>query len=95
MQSIFVGAIGQKIILEVDVDISAATTRRIYYRRSDGTLGYWTAIEETTTSISYTTTAATEIPVGNDGIWKLQAYIVTPTWTNHGEIARLLVKETV
>lgn len=95
MQSVFVGAIGQKIILDVGVDISAATTKQIKYRRADGTLSTWTAAEETTTSISYTTTAATDIPIGNDGIWKLQAYVITPTWTDHGEIARLLVKETL
>jgi len=95
MQEIFEGAVGQKIILDVDVDISAATTRRIKYRRPDGTLSYWTATEETTTSISYTTVAATDIPKGSDGIWKLQAYVVTPAWTNHGEVDRLLVKETL
>ena len=95
MQEISIGAIGQKIILNVEANISAATTRQIKYQRPDGTLGYWAAAQETTTSISYTTVAATDIPVGNNGIWKLQAYIVTPAWTNHGKIARLLVKETL
>lgn len=93
MASVYVGAIGQKIILNVGVDISAATTRRIKYLKPDGTSSYWTAAQETTTSISYTTTAATDFDVS--GSWQIQAYIVTPTWTDHGCIARLTVKATL
>lgn len=95
MPSVYVGAIGQKITLRVGVDISTATTRQIKYRRPDGTLSNWTAAQESTTSISYTTTADTDLPIGSDGDWKLQAYIVTPTWADHGEVARLRVKETL
>jgi len=91
--SVFIGAIGKKIVLNVGVNISAATTRQIKYEKPSGTTGYWTAVEESTTSISYTTTAATDL--NEDGNWKLQAYIVTPTWTDHGNIARMLVKETL
>lgn len=91
--SVFVGALGKKIVLNVGVDISAATTRQIKYEKPDGTTGYWTAVEESTTSISYTTTAATDLD--DKGNWKLQAYIVTPTWTDHGNIARMTVKETL
>ena len=91
--SIFVGAIGQKIVLNVEVGISAATTRRIKYQKPDGTNGYWTAAEESTTSISFTTTVITDL--NDDGNWKLHAYVITPVWTNHGDITRMLVKETL
>ena len=91
--SVFKGTIGQKIILSVGVDISAATTRQIKYRKPDGTTGAWTAIEESTTSISYTTTAVTDLNIS--GTWQLQAYVITPSWTTHGEIVRLKVKETL
>jgi len=91
--SVFIGALGKKIVLNVGIDISAATTRQIKYEKPDGTTSYWTAIEESTTSISFTTTAATDLDL--DGNWKLQAYIVTPTWTDHGNITRMLVKETL
>lgn len=90
---VFQGAIGQKIVLNVEVDISAATTRRINYTKADGTTSYWTAAEESTTSISYTTTSASDLNV--KGIWKLQAYIVTPVWTDYGDIVQMLVKPTL
>ena len=80
-----------KIILNVGVNIEAATTRQIKYRKPDGTSGYFTATEESSTSISYTTVAITDLNL--KGNWKLQSYIITPTWTNHGDIIRLTVKE--
>jgi len=91
--SVFVGTLGKKIVLKVGVNISTATTRQIKYEKPSGTTGYWTAAQESTTSISYTTTAATDLD--EDGNWKLQAYIVTPTWTEHGNITRMRVKETL
>ena len=91
--SVFVGAIGQKIVLDVGVDISAATTKQIKYQKPNGTTGNWTAAEETTTSISYTTTAATDLDV--DGTWRFQAYVITSSWTKHGEIDKETIKETL
>ena len=89
--SVFTGAIGQVIVLDVGVNISAATTKRIKYEKPDGTTGYWTAAEESSTSISYTTTAASDLNI--KGTWKLQAYVVTSSWAKHGEIGRLVVKD--
>ena len=91
--AVFVNTVGKKIVLRVGVDISAATTRQIKYEKPSGTTGYWTAVEESTTSISYTTTAATDL--NEDGNWRLQAYIVTPTWTEHGNVTRMRVKEII
>lgn len=93
MEEVFEGTVGQKIILDVGVDITAATTKQIKYKKPNGPTQVWTATEETSTSISYTTTAASDIR--GPGMWLLQAYIVTPTWTDHGDVDRLLVKETL
>ena len=91
--STFVGATGKKIVCRCYIDISAATTKQIKYEKPDGTDGAWDASEETTTSLSYTTTAATDLNIAGD--WKFQPYVVTPTWTEHGEIDKLTVKETL
>ena len=91
--AVFLNTVGKKIVLRVGVDISAATTRQIKYEKPSGTTGYWTAAQESTTSISYTTTAATDL--NEEGNWKLQAYIVTPTWTEHGNVTRMRVKEII
>ena len=93
MESVFEGTVGQKIVLEVGVDITAATTKQIKYKKPNGPVQTWDAAEETSTSISYTTIASTDIQ--GVGIWQLQPYVVTPSWTDHGEIDRLLVKETL
>ena len=91
--SVFIGAISKKIVLNVGVNISTATTRQIKYEKPDGTTGYWTAAEESTTSISHTTVAATDL--NEDGNWKLQSYIVTPAWTEHGNVVRMRVRKSL
>lgn len=87
---IFQGAVGRKIVLKVYVDITSATILRIKYTKPDGTRGYFDAIENTPTSMSYTTVSKSDLDVL--GTWILQAYVVTPTWSDHGNIARLFVK---
>jgi len=89
---IFVGDTGTKIILNVGLDISAATLRQIKYLSPDSTVGAWTAAQETTTSISIVTTADT---LDARGRWQLQVYIETPTWQRHGEICTLEVSAVV
>ena len=93
MASYFEGSIGQKIICDCGVDISLATTRTIKYQKPNGTTGSWTAAQETTTSISYTTTAITDLNF--TGIWRFQSYVITPTWTHHGEIDKKMIKENL
>jgi hypothetical protein len=84
------GAVGLKIILNVGADVSSATTKHIKYLKPDGTIGYWEAEEESITSISYTTTSSSDLDI--KGLWRLQAYVVTPTWENYGEICELLIE---
>jgi len=82
---------GRKITLEIEADITAASVRQIKYEKADGTIGCWDAEEESPTSISYTTKTKKDIDVV--GTWKLQSYIVTPTWEDHGDPVQLIVKD--
>lgn len=90
MKKVYVGVVGYKIILNVVIDISGASVRKISYRKPDGTTGQWTAAEESTTSISYTTTAITDLDQA--GIWSLQSYVVK-TWKIPGKQYKLEVEE--
>lgn len=91
---IYVGEIGTTVSLECGLDISAATVRRIYYTKPDGTSSYWSASASGTTAMTYTTTAATDID--QVGVWRLRAYVVTPTYTSGiwGDIVTMTVKPT-
>ena len=90
---IYKGDIGIKIILDVGLDISAATITQIYYRKPGGDGGSWTAvIESGNTSISYTSLSGDFDEVG---VWKLQAHVVTPSWTQNGEIANVNVRPSL
>jgi hypothetical protein len=87
--SVFIGDTGIEIILDVGTNIAASSSRKIKYRKPSGDSGSWTAIQKTSTSIAYTTTATTDL--NEVGRWLLQAYVVTPSWTLSGKIARLNV----
>ncbi len=78
-----------KIVLNVGVDISAATVMRIKYCRPDSVTGYWSATAEGTTAITYTTITS-DLSVAGD--WRLQAYVEN-TWKRHGRIIRVRVEE--
>lgn len=91
--AIFVGAIKKKIILNVGVDINGAILMQIKYRKPDGTVGFWTANKESSTSISYITATTRDLDRG--GTWKFQAYIETPDWSDHGNIVELNIKEVL
>jgi nitrogen fixation protein FixH len=83
---------GKKIIVEVGMDISAASVLRIYYRKPDGTKSYWTATEHTARSITHTL-AASELDQA--GIWQVQPYAVVGDEEIFGDIERFLVKENL
>ena len=88
--AIFIGDTRTKIILDVGLDISAATVKEIKYINPDGTSGSWDAAQETTTSISFITIAGS---LNVAGKWKLQAYIETASWKRHGEIATMTISK--
>lgn len=86
--AVYKDAVGVKIILECGTTITAATTKQIKYRKPEGITGAWTAAQETSTSISYTTVAG---DLSFSGDIQLQAYVITPTWTLYNDITRLTV----
>ncbi len=79
-----VGVIGGKIILTVTETLVNPTVMKIYYKKPvTGDTGSFTAVEETSTSISYTTTASGEIDV--DGIWGWESYVEMDGFTGYGD----------
>jgi hypothetical protein len=90
--SVYKNSIGIKLIAECGADITAATTRQILYRKPDGTRGAWTAAQESGTSISYTVVSG---DIDFTGDLQIQAYVITPTWTLYGDIARLTVLDVL
>jgi len=83
------GVIGAKITVNVTSDITGGTVFKIYYRKPDGTTGFWTAGKETNnTSISYTTTLATDLD--QVGIWILQSWVEVGGWKGYGEVTEEL-----
>jgi hypothetical protein len=84
--------IGLKITLKVGIDISTASVLRIYYLKPNGENSYWTASQEATTEISYTTIAG---DLNCPGTFKLQAYVKIGTAEYYGNITRLSVSSTL
>ncbi|MHC4398030.1 MAG: hypothetical protein ACYS1A_20495 [Planctomycetota bacterium] len=74
--------IGLKITLDCVIDISSATSRSIKYQKPGGTTGSWTAAEESTTEISYTTTTG---DIDESGVWIFQAYVNKGAYKIRGE----------
>lgn len=83
---------GIKLILEVGVDISQAVVFKIQYKKSDNTSGVWTAIKETSTSISYVIQQG-DLSVA--GQWKVQAVIEWADYKRYGKMANFRVIETI
>lgn len=55
------------------IDISASTTKRIYYKKPNGTTGYWPATLYGLHSIQYD---ASHGNIDVAGVWRLRAYVV-------------------
>ena len=93
MATIYVGDIGVKLILNVTATISSSSVRKIYYKKPvSGDTGYWSATEESSTSISYTTGSG---DIDESGTWKLQAYVEKGTWKLYGTEADLTVNASL
>ena len=92
--ALHVGGLTKKLVLDCIVDITAASVLRIYYEKPDGiTRGFWVASEEADTQISYSTTATTDFD--QTGLWKFQAWVVTPSWSLPGEMVEQLIESTI
>jgi hypothetical protein len=84
--------IGVQFKLNTGVDVSAATTANVHYRKPSGATGSWTGATSDTNYVTYTSIAS---DLDEDGVWDLQAYVVTPGWTLRGTIAKVRVVEAL
>jgi len=93
MANVHMYDVGVKIILNVVTNISTSTLREIKYKKGDGkTYGKWTAVQESVTSISYTTQAN---DLDMQGTWKLQSYVECPAWEMYGDEVDLVVSSSM
>ncbi len=88
MGKVYEGDIGTVIELDTGEDISSASTLRIYYTKPSGTTSFWPATLVGTSRLSYTTQSGN---LDEDGVWSLQAYVVTASGTWRGETVKLRV----
>lgn len=67
--SIFKGQVGVTIRLNLGIDISAAGTAKIHWKKPSGAAGEWTAVKDNPAigTITYTTVAASDLD--ESGIW--------------------------
>jgi hypothetical protein len=90
--SIFVNQGYYLLTLETGIDISAASTKQIKYKKPDGTTGNWTATLQGTTQLKY--------QMDNDdlniaGMWTFQAYVVIGGLDAYGGLLSIEVKQTI
>jgi len=80
-----VGVIGAKIVLNTTITLTGFVSAKIYYKKpdSDVSTGSFTAVEESDTSISYTTVGSGELDVA--GIWGWESYVVLSDFSGYGE----------
>lgn len=91
MGKIYVGQIGVEINLNTaatseGIDLSAATTKEIKYRKPSGATGSWTA-SSSGDILTYTTAAAATLDEA--GRWLLQAHVAGTGYDALGEKAEL------
>ena len=79
-------------VFEVDVgtDVSGASTTDLKVRKPDGTRVSWTGAVNGVTNTQIDYTIVTD-DLDQSGTYRLQSYVVTPTWTGRGETAEFVV----
>ena len=87
---LYVGDEGTVFEVDVGTDVSSASTTDLKVKKPDGSTTSWTgaANSGTNTQIDSTITAN---DLDQAGRYKLQSYVVTPTWTGRGETAEFVV----
>ena len=85
--------VGTELVVDVGETITGATSLKINYRKPDGTIGSWNAIEYDSTHIVYTTLSTTDLDQA--GTWEIQAYVKVGGWEGSGKWAKLVVYENL
>lgn len=76
MSITFIGQTGVTIQVEMGIDITGASTKKIKYRKPSGETGEWTAtvVSDTAGVLKYTTTTAAELDEA--GLWDVWPYAI-------------------
>ena len=90
MSKIYQGDVGTVFSVDVGTDISSATTTNLKVCKPDGSNVTWIGAINggINTQIDYTIVTDDLDQVGE---YKLNAYVVTATWTGHGETVPFVV----
>ncbi|MHC4542932.1 MAG: hypothetical protein ACYSYL_00195 [Planctomycetota bacterium] len=78
-----------RILVNCATDVTAATVRKILYRKPDGVYAYWDATQDDNDEKIYYDAVITDFDMR--GKWQFQSYIELPDWKGHGRIAELQV----
>lgn len=94
MKQIHNGDVGTIISIggQSSIDLTTATTQKIYYEKPSGTTGEWTA-NITGGDVTYTTLAG---DIDEVGIWTLQAYVeLSGGWKGTSDKEKVEVLSTI
>lgn len=92
----YVGDIGTEILVDTTIDVSLATSLVLKVRKPSGRLVSWTGHLGPANAIGEYTRIRYVVESGDwdeGGIWKLQAYVVSPDWTGRGETVTFKLEE--
>lgn len=73
-------------------DVSDLATRKLYYKKPDGTTGEWTGTLSGTRYVQYQTVTA---EIDTTGMWFIQVYLTDGNKEFHGVIKTLLVLDPI
>ena len=82
MSKHYAGDVGTEILVDVKSNITTATELVLRIRKPSGTLVNWTGTLEGLTKIKYIVQDGDWNEVG---VYRLQAYVVMPTWRGLGD----------
>lgn len=88
MGKVYKDDFGTVLDLDAGEDVSDASSLRIYFKKPSGATGSWAADLEGVSLLRYVTETG---DINEDGIWSLQARVVTAAGTWRGETAKLRV----
>lgn len=82
------GDIGLDIIVDVCQDITTATKASLIVEKPDGELVEWIGVVYEITNIRYT---VVEGDLDQSGVYNVQSYVETPSWSGHGGMTQFRV----
>jgi hypothetical protein len=88
MSKIYIGDVGTEIILDCGVSLADASLLEIRAKKPSGAAVAWPATLEAPNSLKHVILSG---ELDESGVWALQAYVVTPTWSGRGETVRMTV----